>query len=170
MPATKEVIRAYIGRRRRISRAEMKFLLIKLHAAGLDLANDYVPGSRNAPDIAAAAWANAVNDENVISASMDGWLRDGQVRYDQPGCILPMQRAEVMFISEGMRKDDRWDVGHFCRTHARRTLVVYGSIEDKQKPCQNEGKVKKECDNGHHWWSMPDAEEIPCPTCGEWSV
>lgn len=174
MTKTATIISDTIGRKRIITRAEMETLLLALHEAGLDLSNAYVANSQKSPEIAAVAWAKSVEGITIISASIEGrglGHSDGCVRYDQPGSMHPMQKAEVMFVPENIENAFQPPsyAREFMTRHADRTLIVRREEPVPVIPDPDAGKVRNVCDNGHSWMSLPN-EEIQCPTCGEWSV
>ena len=118
--ATLDIVRQHVGRRSRITRTEMRAILHSLAHAGLDLANPYVSDTLGGD--AADAWVRACRDIRVISVDARG-LRDGYVRYDEPGSMHPMQRAELMFVSAALGDYDYDQIGQM-RRHADRVLIV----------------------------------------------
>lgn len=136
MSKTIEIVRRIVGRRHKISAEDMIAILDALHReVGLDLRNSYVAstldlsspydqesGHAQSPT-AACAWARMCRDITCISVDARGGLRDGYVRYDQPGSMNPMQRAEILFAPSALegREYDQIDQ---LRRHADRVLVV----------------------------------------------
>lgn len=139
---TLDIVRQHVGRRSRISAAEMHEILVSLAEHGLDLRNEYV--SDTLPAIpwshsitiddyeaaqraamvdqtfrvrAATAWVRACRDITCISVNARG-LRDGYVRYDLPGAMNPSQHAEVTFVPATSESVD------YLRRHADRVLIV----------------------------------------------
>lgn len=139
---TIDTVRRLVGRRSRISREEMATILTALAADGLDLRNDCAPetwdwdGARAAEDqspaqIARAAhyWARMCRDITCISVMASGCTPHGQVRYDQPGSMAPMQHADLMFVSERLRGYEYDPIG-YLRRHADRVLIVRSDSAD----------------------------------------
>lgn len=135
------VVRERVGRRSRISRQEAADLLVALAVAGLDLRNDCVhdtwdyeadPGGYLTPvavqspgQIARAArvWANAIQDITVISILPRGCTHHGQVRYDEPGRMAPLQHAMLALMSASQVGREHDPIG-YMRRHADRVLIV----------------------------------------------
>jgi len=129
--------REQIGDRGRISRAEMVAILQALADEGLDLSNPYVeetcawrrveegwgwlPDGPAAPETAAAVWTERCRGIDVISVG-EG-LRDGQVRYDQPGSMHPLQHAALIFAAAELEDSEHDQIGQLAR-HADRALIV----------------------------------------------
>lgn len=126
------VVRRLVGRRTVITRVEMAAILRVLAAAGLDLRNSYVPATidladqRHANVRAPEAWAALVRDITCVSVDARGRLRDGDVRYDEPGRLDPTQHAQVTFVPADI--DTGRTVGGstiaYLRRHADRVLRV----------------------------------------------
>lgn len=103
------IVREHVGRRHRISRDEMVEILAAIGEAGVPLANGYVPGTMYDTDWhehsdhrrAARAWEQICRDSTVISVGAD--LRDGNVRYDQPGSMHPLQHAATTSTTRSAR-------------------------------------------------------------------
>lgn len=163
MTQTATIIQQVIGRKRIITSAEMQALLLALHGAGLDLGNNYVASSQQSPEIAAAAWAKAVDGITFISASMGGRGLahvDGWVRYDQPGSMHPMQHAEISFVSEELARGDHdaepgsGGTMDYLRSHAARVVAVRA---DPPAPVLPAAQVAKK----------PLTVWCYCPDCGD---
>ena len=178
-------VRQIVGRRSRITRDEMRAILAQLAAGGLDLRNAYVHGtlmwdqdrgqSTDAPldsagiERAATAWERACQHVCCISVAAAG-LRDGCVRYDQPGSMAPSQHATLTFVSAAVLGG--CDTVGYLRQHADRVLLVTG--EPSSDPPQPAVPTRLECAHGHLW----EADEVDrnergqgrCPSCGEWWV
>lgn len=131
-------VRRHVGRRHRISPAEMTALVQSLvDEAGVDPRNGHYMATLDrsdaagrrpaelppAPD-AAAAWTRACLQGSVISVMGPGSRDvqgDGQIRFDQPGSMHPMQRANVTFVA----RSALWDgTAEYLRARARRVLIV----------------------------------------------
>jgi hypothetical protein len=133
------IVRARIGRRIKISRQEMADILADLTAAGVNLCNDcmmgtvqwdYAAGGAGIPvgqsPTAPLIWANACRRTTCISVMPpDGGAPTyhGQVRYDEPGSMHPMHRADVIFAPADLEGYDYDQIGQL-RRKARRVLVV----------------------------------------------
>ena len=120
------ILRDYIGRRHRITPAEMIELLTRLGAAGLDLGNGYVSGTVGrrwdepaSVEIASAAWEAACRDITIVCLQSAG-LDDGCVRYDQAGSMHPKQRSEIIFARRDAGRGG-WD---YLRRRCARLLIV----------------------------------------------
>lgn len=119
---TIEIIRQRVGKRSRISGAEMSSILQAIcQAHGPDsLANSYVPdsfaGEHSKPWL---PWCGMVRGITVVSYSERG-LRDGGARYDQPGSMNPMQQAEISFVADGVQQSTL----DYLRRHCERLLIV----------------------------------------------
>jgi hypothetical protein len=135
--STLDIVRREVGRRTKITREEMAALLRSLAAAGLDLRNGYVvetinlvaqdaPLDRVGSARAAAAWARLCDGICCISVDARGGLRDGDVRYDEPGRMDPNQRAEVTFCPADIDagRSDGGSTVAYMRRHAERVLLV----------------------------------------------
>ncbi len=143
---TQTIVRQHVGRRSRITRDEMRAILQALTDAGLDLRSSYVHGTidRHAssdtqpPQSAGAAetWAKSCRDLTCISVDSRGRLRDGYVRYDQPGTMHPMQQAELTFAPMTIYPPATLD---YLRDRADRVLLV------RQDP----GAGAPACGHGH---------------------
>lgn len=138
-----EIVRAIVGRRHRITRAEMREILVRLAGAGLDLRNthvrdtvpviDWQPGwtiaEHQAAQLAeiaadetwharqAEAWTRVCCGIECVSLSMGG-LRDGYVRYDEPGRMRPGQHADLTFAPSTLGDYD------YLHQHADLVLIV----------------------------------------------
>lgn len=122
-----DIARDIVGRRHRITRDDMVAILSELAREGLDLRNSYVAGTlAEAPGDQARAWGRMCRDITVISVGPG--LRDGWVRYDEPGSMHPMQRAELLFAAEALERLEFDQIGQL-RRHARRVLIVKGEPE-----------------------------------------
>lgn len=142
------IIENTIGKRRKIARHEMATILTtwsRQHPGAL--ANTYVKGTwpdaaqdlpHNAGDdawqsmwatvpndyhvTAGRVWANMVRDTTIICAGEPGTLRDGGVRFDQPGSMAPGQMADVIFIGHNCAA--RAETVDYLREHCRRLIIV----------------------------------------------
>ncbi len=136
---TLDTVRRLIGRRHKISRQEMADILTALAADGVCLANGYVLDTvtyddRGRPVLdadrwpvvnvlrAARAWANMCRGICCISVDHTG-LRDGQVRYDDPGSMHPQQHASLLFAPAHLGDMEYDQIGQL-REHADRVLIV----------------------------------------------
>jgi hypothetical protein len=124
-------VRAVAGRRRQITRAEMRLILADLASQGLvNLGNGW---GRSHPEQSAmanaAAWTETCRDLTVVSVIMAARQshparvassNPGQIRFDQPGSMHPQLRACVMFTAAGQRDS----TVAFLRGRCRRLLTV----------------------------------------------
>lgn len=125
-----------VGRRSKISRQDMMDIMSALAMEGLCLGNPYVSGTvvysdhdgdtghpTDEQDVprAARTWANLC--DGITCISVGSGLRDGAVRYDEPGRMHPLQKAELMFVPETLGDYEYDQIGQM-RRHARRVLVV----------------------------------------------
>lgn len=135
--AVRDILRARIGRRSRITRQEMADLLVALwgdalpavstiygryrhgaHLVGHEVPD--LPADTPSRDVAAAqaiAWANCVRAGTVVS------VLPGQVRYDQTGTMHPLQQALVSFAPARFAGAEHNPVA-YLRRHAGRVLLV----------------------------------------------
>lgn len=127
---TIDTVRRMVGRRYRITRAEMAAILARLADDGVHLGNDCMTSTW---EDAARVWANACTGITVISVLARGCTPHGEVRYDQPGSMAPGQRAELAFVSQDVLGDECDTVG-YIRQHADRVLLVRGDqLPDPQE-------------------------------------
>jgi hypothetical protein len=123
-----EIVRERVGRRNKITSAEMDSILRAIHAEyGKDsLANGYVPRSfdevSNRPWL---AWMALLRGITVVSFGQA--LRDGWMRYDQPGSMNPSQHAALSFVREGGVSEGTIP---YLREHSDRLLIV---ADDEQE-------------------------------------
>jgi len=163
--STLDTVRRIVGRRSRIETTDMWRILEALAHDGLDLANPYIHATetRILPD-AAQAWVDHCHGLVCISVDARGRLRDGYVRYDEPGSMHPMQHAELTFVPA--------DIGDstvtYMRRHADRVLLVRSAPKRSETPAQLLEIC--ECDNGHRWQTDDPQRDVQCPTCGEYWV
>lgn len=121
-------VREQVGSRHKISPAEMKSILRAIHHEyGMDsLANSYVPrsfdGQSKQPWL---AWMAMLRGCTIISVG-DG-LRDGNVRYDQPGSMAPDQHAAIIFVRAGGVRRETLD---YLRQHCERLLIVSDEVSE----------------------------------------
>ncbi|MCC6314801.1 MAG: hypothetical protein IT337_12405 [Thermomicrobiales bacterium] len=133
-PGTRAVLDAaddVLGSRRRITRRDMRDLLIRLRALGLvELDNGWSGARRSADDWQQAdAWSRACQDITIISVLAPADLRagsnPGDIRYDHgSGSMHPMMRAALMFVPA--------DAEHgtdYLRRRCKRLLIVTGENE-----------------------------------------
>lgn len=123
---TLDVVRRVVGRRSTITTDEMGAILMGLHEARLvDLGNEYMPDTCGDPFAASRAWAKACRGICCISVHSRG-LRDGQIRYDEPGRMHPQQHAELTFVPADIdaRRTDGGSTIDYMRRHADRVLLV----------------------------------------------
>lgn len=130
MTSILDVVRAHVGRRRKITRAEMRDILTDLAGHGLNMNNGWcgIPQPTNPPasDLA-AAWTKMCEGIRVISVLADtdsprvrySSSNPGSIRYDDPGSMHPMLRATLMFATADLAEQ----MGHL-RRKAKRVLVV----------------------------------------------
>lgn len=142
-----EIVKNTLGNRARIKRHEMAALLTawSRERPGA-IANGYVPRTwpteandlpldddaawsdmwaRCADDFhvhAGRAWADMVGGITLVNAGEPGTLRDGGVRYDQPGSMAPGQHSAVSFL--GSQCAQRAETREYIRRHCDRLLIV----------------------------------------------
>lgn len=174
---TLDVVRQIVGRRSTISKDEMGEILVTLANAGIvELAHEYVPDTRSDSYTASVAWTKACRGITCISVDSRG-LRDGQVRYDEPGSMHPRQHAELCFVPADVSDNTL----QYMRRHADRVLRVRQDREHsaeiaRQAQAAADAEAARYttlcCDNGHRWLTdNPDRDERGyglCPTCGEY--
>jgi hypothetical protein len=101
-------------------------ILVTLAKAGINLGNSYVRGTCG-DDLprASSAWVATCRGICCISVDSRG-LRDGQVRYDEPGSMHPMQHAQVTFVPADIDagRTDGGSTVSYMRRHADRVLLV----------------------------------------------
>ena len=139
---TLTIVRSIVGSRHKISAEEMQAILLALQSAGLDLRNGYVQETvydetrsdergvlleHGDPVRAARAWARVCKGITLVNVDAQG-LRDGDVRYDQPGSMNPSQHSQVMFAPPGLN-----DYG-YLRRHCDRLLIVSPYVEPPAAP------------------------------------
>jgi hypothetical protein len=170
-----DVVRRVAGRKAKITREEMGAILVGLADVGLDLHNPYVPRTMGDAFAASLAWVEACRGITCISVSLCSYLRDGQVRYDQPGRMHPTQHAEITFAPEGLLASTYY----YLRQHADRVLVVrqdrkHSALIEREKIAAAKAEVARfttcGCDNGHKWRTDDPQRDLKCPTCGEYWV
>jgi hypothetical protein len=173
---TLEVVRRIVGRKSKITKDEMGAILMGLKEIGLDLRNSYVHDTMDDALRASIAWVKACKGITCISASLSGYLRDGMVRYDQPGSMNPMQHAEVTFMPQSLAERTDHDPVSYMRRHCDRLLIVRDEPEHPAVVAQQEAAKRAaeeakyttcECDNGHTWRTEDPDRDWKCPTCGE---
>lgn len=125
-PILSVVRRTAIGRRHRISRAEMRRLLQVLSDYQMiDLENGWVDAGKGDGDMT-EAWAQACRGITVISVLSDSDFRSGSnpgsIRYDDPGSMHPMLRPTLMFASA--EACERHETLEYLRDRAKRVLIV----------------------------------------------
>lgn len=128
---TLDIVRQHVGRRSRITRDEMAAILSALGSAGLRLSNGYVHETTLGVADAARTWAAMCRDITCISVmdARGGSLRDGDVRYDEPGSMHPLQRVEVTFVPAALGRYEYDQIGQM-RRHAVRVLIVREDDEE----------------------------------------
>ncbi len=179
MTTTLDVVRRIVGRKSKITKDEMGAILMGLVEARLvNLCNGYVDQTCGDDIFAASiAWTKACCGITCISVDSRG-LRDGQVRYDQPGSMHPMQHSEITFAPDGMRDAEPGSGSTlaYLRRHADRVLVVRQERDHAGVIAQREAAAKAaeesrfttcECANGHKWRTDNPERDWKCPTCGE---
>ena len=107
------LVRATIGRRHEITRAQMRDLLNSLEVQKLIELNNGWSRQRSDGDYA-QSWTDACRDVQVISVlSPDDptfGSNLGSVRHDYPGSMHPQMRATVMFAPpDACSADGTWD-------------------------------------------------------------
>jgi hypothetical protein len=112
-----EIVRRHVGRRHRISRAEMAAILTEAEGAGADL---YCYRERPEEESPADWWVSMCSRNTCVS------MIDGEARYDEPGSLHPLQMADVTFVPATLRPDSI----DYMRQHARRTLLVIDRPDD----------------------------------------
>lgn len=131
---TMSIVRSLIGRRSKITRREMADILAALAAQGLTLYSGYVPGTHKwsteqqrvvQTEDAHEAWANECVGVRCISVDARGALCDGDIRYDDPGSMHPMQHTQVTFLPADSITSEHNPVP-YMRDHCDRLLIVSG--------------------------------------------
>lgn len=131
-----DTVRATVGRRSKITPAEMETILMSvpnlpqvstIAGRGQDgtlyVGGTWVRERANETRATAQAWTSACSGITCISVMSGG---DGlSVRYDQPGTMHPLHRAEVIFAPESLERHEYDQIGQL-RQHAKRVLVVRG--------------------------------------------
>jgi hypothetical protein len=125
-----KAVRAVAGRRRQITRAEMRLILADLDAQGLvSLGNGWGESRPDQSSTAnAAAWTETCRDLTVVSVmaarqshpARVASSNPGTIRFDQPGSMHPQLRACVMFAASGQREG----TVEYLRRRCRRLLTV----------------------------------------------
>lgn len=180
MTTTLDVARRIVGRKSKITKDEMGAILMGLVEARLvNLCNGYVRDTFRDDILAASiAWVKACHGICCISVDSRG-LRDGQVRYDEPGSMHPLQHSEITFAPEGMSEYTPGSTYAYLRRHADRVLIVREEPEHPAVIAQQQDAAKAaedakfticECDNGHRWKTDDPQRDVKCPTCGEYWV
>src|SRR3990167_8003142 len=174
-PDTLDIVRQHVGRRHRITRAEMRAILTSLAESGLDLGNDCVF------DASPERWEQCCACITVVSVLPDGdhGRYHGRIRYDAPGSMAPGQRAALMFVSVDLAEDRHGcDPIGYLRPKTGRLLIVTGEPA-RVAPVTSAGveigqqtRTGCECPNGHRWQTDDDQRDEAgygrCPTCDEW--
>lgn len=175
MTTTLDIVRRIVGRKSKITKDEMGAILMGLVEARLvNLCNSYVLHTCGDDILAASvAWTKACRHITCISVDSRG-LRDGQVRYDEPGRMHPLQHSELTFAPDGMRDAEPGSGSTlaYLRRHADRVLVVRQDVDDdapEMGPADFE-LYTCERDNGHKWQTDNPDRDVKCPTCGEYWV
>lgn len=163
------IVRRIVGRRSKITKEEMGAILMGL-TEYVNLSNDYVRGTCGDSLAASIAWTQACKDNTCVSVDSRG-LRDGQVRYDEPGSMHPLQYSEIMFVSDDIRDADPGSGSTlaYLRQHADRVLVVRKE-PDHPAAAEKAKSTVCECDNGHKWSTDNPYRDVQCPTCGDYWV
>lgn len=126
--------RHLIGRRHKISRAEMAVLLARLHDRQLIELNNGWGGARRANKAAptteelANGWAACCDGICVISVLADSdpvivrlaSSNPGSIRYDEPGSMHPLLRATLMFAPT----ESRPQTASYLRGRCARLFLV----------------------------------------------
>lgn len=117
-----EIVRSRVGRKSKITSVEMERILRDVHTEyGKDsLANGYVP--RSFDEVSASpwlAWMAMLRGITVISFGQH--LRDGWMRYDQPGSMNPSQHAALSFVRDSGVSESTIP---YLRKHSDRLLIV----------------------------------------------
>lgn len=109
-----------VGRRHRITRAEMAAIIRELGRAGWPIAeNGYLDTTT---DAAPERWASMVGGCCVVCCAPG--LRDGCIRYDEPGSMHPLQRCQLMFVSSALVGAEYDQIGQMRRRCDRLMIVV----------------------------------------------
>lgn len=131
-----------------------------------DLSNIYVRGTDGDRDAAAVAWTEVVHGCTMVCCGRH--LRDGDVRYDQPGSMAPGQKSDIIFAPAGLSKETKL---YLRRRTAKLYIVSVDDHPDTRKRKEEAAKPVQyyhQCDHGHKWSGEVLANE--CPQCGEPSV
>lgn len=132
-----DIIRAHARARWCITRDEAVRLLTDLFSqAVVDPRNPYVDASFDGPEAAAVAWVGLVHGLTFVSlvprlkpddgeSTLLPW-HHGEVRFDQPGQMHPLQHASLALVPAGMS-----GVSH-VRRHSDRVLVVADTESERE--------------------------------------
>jgi hypothetical protein len=142
-----DIIRSAVGRRSRITRAEMCDILAAFAGQGVSLANDSLRDSDS--EYAPMLWANACTDIITVSVMPEHGgapTYHGRIRYDEPGRMHPMHMADVLFAPATLAGYDYDQIGQL-RRHARRVLVVSGDpLPDPREAAAQQARAAAEGD------------------------
>ena len=119
---------AMYGKRRKITREELRDYLLAAQRDGLDV-ETYFGLSSDKPvyDLRDSARRIANIPHGITMLSLGGNVRD--IQYDQPGSMHPEQFAALMFVaSEDLRRD------HYIQRHAHRVVTVIGDALPTEQP------------------------------------
>lgn len=105
------IVRGYVGRRWRITRAQAAEIVDRCIAAGVD------PFNSCATDITASGWVARVRSITCVSIAPTGDSPHGEIRYDDPGSMHPMQQSALTLTAHA-------ESVPYLRRHARRVLLV----------------------------------------------
>lgn len=120
-----DTVRRAVGRRHRITRDEMRNILIALQMQGVvNLADGCWGGARPTKSVAenAAAWVDMCQGITVISVLPATGRYPGEVRFDEPGSMDPTLYAALMFAPSSLcaRRSSLDNL----RNHSKRLLIV----------------------------------------------
>lgn len=132
----------------------MTAIIKSIHAlfGANSLANSYVPDSFDAHSQAPwLPWVAMVRGITLVSFGA-GTLRDGWMRYDQPGSMHPMQHSDVSFVAAGGVSDYE-----YLRRHCDRLLIITQDPVEVFLPPGLQRRLRDAGRRGPYRISPPDA-------------
>ena len=153
-----EIVREKVGKRHKITSSELESILRAVHQeCGRDsLANGYVPRSFDAvTERPWLAWMAILHGITLVSFGRD--LRDGWMRYDQPGSMNPSQHAALTFVREhGVQAHSI----EYLRGHCDRLLIVANDEQEVFLPPGLQRRLAEIGRRGPYRLSAADAAAI----------
>lgn len=144
--STLDIVRSIVGRRHKITREEMVAILMALptdlvqastitsrsREGRLYVGPQWVSDPADESRATARAWERACRQITCISVlpgsyydRADNLVEGLSVRYDEPGSMHPLQRADILFAPEALEGHEYDQIGQL-RKHAQRVLIVRG--------------------------------------------